>query len=200
VECEVIMFDYPLQKTNRYLMVMLLLLTSGYIKADSYSIYKESELVASSKQEQQWQELTEYFFAAARLGDIVVIDEFIEAGFPIDIRNNKGYSALMISAYNGRPEAVNRLLVLGSNACAEDNRGNTAIMAAIFKGELRIAKRLIKADCNEDHQNNAGQTPLMYASVFGRKELQALLINRGADENKTDHNGNTAASIRDYNY
>lgn len=173
---------------------------ASYIQADTNSSAQPLEQAVAIKQKKQWKDLTQYFFAAARLGDTVVIDEFVSAGFPIDIRNNKGYSALMISAYNGRPEAVNRLLTLGANACAEDKRGNTAIMAAIFKGELRIAKRLIEADCDENHQNKSGQTPLMYASLFGREELQALLINRGADENKADYRGNTAASIGHLNY
>jgi len=183
IKYEVVMFIFYAKSVKKFLFIISVLLMSQY------------SLAEKNDQEKQWQKLTQYFFAAARLGDTAIINEFVNAGFPIDIKNRKGYTALMISSYNGRPEAVNKLLTLGANACAEDNRGNTAVMAAIFKGEFSIAKRLIAADCNENHQNNAGQTPLMYASLFGREELKALLIDQGADENQADNSGNTAASI-----
>lgn len=183
IKYEVVMFVFYAKSVKKFLFIISVLLMSQY------------SLAEKNDQEKQWQKLTQYFFAAARLGDTAIINEFVNAGFPIDIKNRKGYTALMISSYNGRLEAVNKLLTLGANACAEDNRGNTAVMAAIFKGEFSIAKRLIAADCNENHQNNAGQTPLMYASLFGREELKALLIDQGADENQADNSGNTAASI-----
>jgi ankyrin repeat protein len=196
------MFIFYEKVLKKSLFIICLLLMSQYSQAEKNDVYsydeqsqRSNEQNINSDQKKQWQELMQYFFAAARLGDAAVIDEFVNAGFPIDIKNMKGYTALMISSYNGRPETVNKLLTLGANACAEDKRGNTAVMAAIFRGEFSIAKRLIEADCNENHQNNAGQTPLMYASLFGREELKILLIDRGADKNKADKSGNTAASI-----
>lgn len=196
------MFIFYEKALKKSLFIICLLLIFQYSQAEKNDVHsyneqtqRSNEKTINSDQKNQWQELMKYFFAAARLGDTAVIDEFVNAGFPIDIKNMKGYTALMISSYNGRPKAVNKLLTLGANACSEDKRGNTAVMAAIFRGEFSIAKRLIAADCNENHQNNAGQTPLMYASLFGREELKALLIDRGADENQADKSGNTAASI-----
>ena len=123
----------------------------------------------------------EYFFAAARIGDIVLLNEFVQAGLPIDYANSKGYTALILSAYNGQASTVEWLIEQGANPCAEDKRGNSALMGAIFKGELSIAKRLISADCNANHQNKAGQTPLMFASLFEQTELINALLERGAD-------------------
>ena len=143
--------------------------------------------------------LLPYYFSAARIGDNEVIKTFVEAGLPVDITNEKGYTALMIATYNGQHAAVKQLLAFNANACAEDKRGNTALMAAIFKGELAIGKTLLTADCNENHQNNTGQTPLMYASLFGREKIQQLLIERGADIDLRDHAGNSASSIELFN-
>ncbi len=89
------------------------------------------------------QQLRDYFFNAARFGDNEVLDEFIRAGYDLNSADDKGYTALILAAYNGHGETVERLLAAGADACAEDKRGNTALLGAIFKGELGIAKRLL---------------------------------------------------------
>jgi len=155
---------------------------------------------ASEITEQQvYKELMPYFYAAARTGDNEVITEFLNAGLPIDIKNPKGYTALMIATYNGKKSTVNTLISQGANVCAQDNRGNTALMAAVFRGELSIAKTLMLEDCDENQQNKAGQTAVMYASLFGREALRTLLIERGADINLQDNSGNSAATIEQLN-
>ena len=59
--------------------------------------------------------LHDYFFAAARSGEVSVLKEFMKAGFPVDARNDQSYTALMIAAYQGQPEAV-RVLIEGGAA------------------------------------------------------------------------------------
>ncbi|WP_461536965.1 ankyrin repeat domain-containing protein [Spongorhabdus nitratireducens] len=115
--------------------------------------------------------LTDYFFAAARTNDAVLIETFVSEGFPIDIQNQKGYTALMVATYHGQQDAFDKLLQYDANPCVQDNRGNTALMAAIFRGELGMAYRLMKSDCNLKHENNAGQTAEAFARVFGRKDI-----------------------------
>ena len=85
-------------------------------------------------QDDSYQELVPYFYAAARTGDKEVIIQFIDAGFPINAKNTKGYTALMIATYNGHSNVVNQQLAQGSDVCEQDKRGNTALMAAIFRG------------------------------------------------------------------
>ncbi|MGL4712337.1 MAG: ankyrin repeat domain-containing protein, partial [Shewanella sp.] len=58
----------------------------------------------------QVQLLVDYFFAAARTGDITVLAHFLDAGFPIDQRNSQSYTALMVAAYNGHAAATDLLL------------------------------------------------------------------------------------------
>jgi len=123
----------------------------------------------------QYDSLFAYYFAAARTNDIAVIEQFVNAGIPIDSYNNKGYTALMIATYHGNKNTVNTLLHLGANACLEDNRGNTALMAAIFRGEFSIAKTLVSLDCDNAHQNKAGQTAEQFAQTFGQQKVIELL-------------------------
>ncbi len=123
----------------------------------------------------QYNSLFAYYFAAARTNDTQVIEQFVDAGIPIDSFNNKGYTALMIATYHGNKNTVNTLLQLGANACLEDNRGNTALMAAIFRGEFSIAKTLVSLDCDNAHQNKAGQTAEQFAQTFGQQKVLDLL-------------------------
>jgi ankyrin repeat protein len=136
-----------------------------------------SVIAASSQTEvqSQYQNLLAYYFAAARTDDTDVIQQFVEAGIPINSFNEKGYTALMIATYHGNKNSVNTLLQLGANACLEDNRGNTALMAAIFRGEFSLAKTLVSLDCDNNHQNKAGQTAEQFAQTFGQQKVLDLL-------------------------
>lgn len=116
----------------------------------------------------QVQLLVDYFFAAARTGDITVLEHFLDAGFPIDQRNSQTYTALMVAAYNGQEAATDVLLEHGANACLQDKRGNTAIMGAVIKAEFTIVKRLYAKECDANLTNNAGMTLAEFARYWGQ--------------------------------
>lgn len=140
-------------------------------------------------------QLQTYYFDAARQGDVEMLKTFIASHYPLDAQDDKGYTALILAAYNGQSKAVEQLLNAGANACVQDKRGNTALMGAIFKGELKIARRLMATECNPDQRNGAGQTAAMYAGLFKRVELLNDLARKGADLNAEDAVGNTAARL-----
>lgn len=141
------------------------------------------------------QQLQEYLFDAARAGRVEVLQEFIRAGYDLNTRTEKGYTALILAAYHGHAPAVDLLLQGGADPCAEDVRGNTALMGAIFKGELAIARKLMQAECAPNHRNKAGQTPAMYAALFQRTELLQALRERGADLDAEDAAGNRVDAL-----
>lgn len=116
----------------------------------------------------QVQLLVDYFFAAARTGDITVLEHFLDAGFPIDQRNSQTYTALMMAAYNGQEAATDLLLEHGANACLQDKRGNTAMMGAVIKAEFTIVKRLYAKECDANLTNNAGMTLTEFARYWGQ--------------------------------
>ncbi len=118
-------------------------------------------------------QLTAYFFSAAKTGEVEVLTEFLNNGFPVDQRNGQSYTALMMATYYGHKNAVETLLDSGANACLKDKRGHTAMMGAIIKAEWGIAKRLYKEDCKKAH--SSGKTLAQFAAVFGQTDkLQAL--------------------------
>lgn len=140
-------------------------------------------------------QLDGYLFDAARRGDTAMLGEFISSGYDLNRTDGKGYTALILAAYNGRKDAVNQLLGAGADPCAEDKRGNTALLGAIFKGEVMIARQLMRAECAPNHRNHAGQTPAMYAALFQRAEILEDLRQRGADMQARDAAGNSVQSL-----
>jgi ankyrin repeat protein len=141
------------------------------------------------------QALKDYFFDAARRGDVAMLKEFVAARYDLEMRDAKGYTALILATYHGHEDASRLLIESGANPCATDARGNTALMGAIFKGELTISRMLMKAGCDPNQRNNAGQTPAMYAALFGRIEVLKALAARGADLRASDAAGNSAQSL-----
>lgn len=122
--------------------------------------------------------LSPYFFAAARSGETTVLKEFILAGFPVDLKNEASYTALMIAAYQGQARAVDLLLKAGADACIRDKRGHTALMGAMIKAEWQIARQLYAIDCDQDNNAKATDaitdksqmTAAQFAEKFGQTE------------------------------
>ncbi|MFC3608743.1 ankyrin repeat domain-containing protein [Stutzerimonas tarimensis] len=141
------------------------------------------------------QQLRGYLLHAARTGDQAMLEEFIGAGFDLNVTDAKGYTALILAAYHGHRDSVERLLEAGADPCIQDLQGNTALMGAIFKGEIRIARRLMSAACSPDQRNANGQTAAMYAALFQRAELLEALREQGADLTLTDRLGNSVERL-----
>lgn len=123
-------------------------------------------------------DLSRYFFAAARSGETTVLQQFIQAGFPVNLPNEGSYTALMIAAYQGHARAVDVLLKAGANACLRDKRGHTALMGAMIKAEWDIARQLYAIDCDQQSSAKATDTitdksqmtAAQFAEKFGQSE------------------------------
>lgn len=136
------------------------------------------------------------YFDAAREGDIATLGAYYAAGLNPNVADKKGYTALILSAYHGKTDAVEYLLSQANvNACQEDNSGNTALMGAIFKGNFGAIKALINADCDIDQANSQGQTAAMFATLFNRTDTIAALTDAGADLTAKDSSGNSLIDI-----
>ncbi|MCH7292712.1 ankyrin repeat domain-containing protein [Acinetobacter genomosp. 15BJ] len=127
------------------------------------------------------EEVVELFFSAAKIGNVDVLQEFLKHGFPIDVQDHSGYSALMMASYYGQKEAVNILIQQGANRCLRDKRGHTALMGAIVKAEWGIAKQLRQVDCDLNAEKTGQLTAEQFAIQFGQqqrlKQIQAELSN-----------------------
>lgn len=145
-------------------------------------------------------EQVEAYFKAAKAGEKEKLQKSLEAGMPIDIQNDDGYTALIYATYYGHRDAARYLLSATdkhgkkANPCLGDKKGNTALFGALFKGFDDLATELLPL-CETDIMNNQGQTPLMYASLFGRADMAKKLLEKGADPLKKDFAGYDAVSL-----
>lgn len=122
------------------------------------------------------QELVDLFLAAAKIGNQEVIQEFLKHGFPVDVKNRQGFTALMMATYYGHQDVVTTLLKHGADRCLRDNKGNTALMGALFKMEFSIAKQLRQIDCDANVKQSGQKTTAEFAKVIGQeKQLQKII-------------------------
>jgi ankyrin repeat protein len=91
------------------------------------------------------------FIAEVSKNNEEAVDLFIKAGIPIDAKNDKGQTALMIAAEQGYVSLVDRLAALNAPLLNHaDAGGNTALMNAARQGQEQSIKALIAkgADVN----------------------------------------------------
>src|SRR5215813_8996015 len=104
-----------------------------------------------------------------------------------------GMTALMLATWHQRPDAVRRLLQLGSDPDHQDKDGDVALHGAAWLGNTSIVGLLLDAKANPNVKNKLGGTPLMWAASYGKDPVVRILLERGADARIKDVDGVTAA-------
>ncbi|WP_422613942.1 ankyrin repeat domain-containing protein [Aliivibrio logei] len=62
-----------------------------------------------------YNELTNLYYAAIRTGNDEVLSQFLNAGFPVNQINNQSYTALMTAACYGHQSSIELLLKKGKS-------------------------------------------------------------------------------------
>ena len=161
---------------------------AGCVHLPEKPSYTKADPAALRRYDADW-------FDAARVGRIDILRGLLDAGYPIDAVDSHGYTAVILSAYDGQPAALDFLLSAKADPCIGDRNGNTALMGALFKGESKIARRLVDTQCPIDKTNNAGETALDFATLFGRLDLVPVLVAQGADPNHVDARGESLLDL-----
>ena len=127
----------------------------------------------------------------------------------IDIKNEKGWTPLMLAARNSDTDSnidtVKLLIECGANIKSQNNDGWTTLMMAVRCGNmddsnLNIIKILIESGANLNIQNNGKLTALMMAAQFNNTtnnniETVKLLIDAGADIYLMNNQGKTVLEL-----
>lgn len=132
------------------------------------------------------------FLQAAESGDRAAIGLFLEGGVGTEIRNERGWTALMLAAFSGQHEVVELLLKHGADVYSSDQGGNSALHWAAFSGHVESARLLVEHHADVDARSNFGWTPLLQATARRHLEVVMLLINQGANLDLCARDGNTA--------
>ncbi|MGW0336437.1 ankyrin repeat domain-containing protein [Streptomyces sp. NPDC003011] len=116
-------------------------------------------------------ELATKVFDLARQGQTEALVEYVDAGVPANLTNDRGDCLVMLAAYHGHADAVRALLARGADPDRINDRGQTPLAGAVFKGETEVVEALLKAGADP-----AAGTPSAVdtARMFARTEVLEL--------------------------
>ncbi|MBI3902288.1 MAG: ankyrin repeat domain-containing protein [Nitrosomonadales bacterium] len=132
------------------------------------------------------------FLKAVEMGNSATIGRFLSRGTNLEVRDERGWSPLMIAAANGNEEIAALLLRSGADVRATDNAGYTPLHWAAFNGHDKVVKLLIEQGSDPNALSNFGWSSLMQAATRGHCAAAELLIKGGADVNLSNTEGWTA--------
>lgn len=99
----------------------------------------------------------------------------IDSGLPVNLKDTKGNTLLMLSSYNGNFKTTKMLLSKGAKVDERNDKFQTPLAGAAFKGYLDIVKLLVQNGADTNADNGLGMTPLSFAMMFGRKDVVKYL-------------------------
>lgn len=114
--------------------------------------------------------LARQLFDHARAGRTAELVEYVEAGIPVDLRDEAGNSLLMLAAYYGHAESVAALAALGANVNRLNDQGRSPIAGAVFKKHLEVVDVLLDAGADP---RAGSMSALTTALAFGLDDLVA---------------------------
>lgn len=113
------------------------------------------------------QNLANRLFTMAREGDADTLEQYLDAGTPVNLCNHNGDTLLMLAAYHGHAKTVSALIQHGADVDQTNDRGQTPLAGAVFKSEDAVVDALVRAGADP----HAG-TPsaIATATMFGRDD------------------------------
>jgi hypothetical protein len=124
------------------------------------------------------------FLRSAEDGNRKIVGTFLSAGREIiDVRDERGWTPLMISSFNGNEEVARLLIDSGADIHIKDKSGYSPIHWSAFNGYTEIVKLLITKGADVNAQSDHGWTALLQAATRGHTSTCAALIAGGADVN-----------------
>lgn len=134
----------------------------------------------------------ESFFKAVEEGDENVTQIFLSCGVDLEARDEREWTPLMVSSFNGNEAFALLLLKCGAKISVQDKNGYTPLHWAAFSGFTEVVKLLLDKGANANTQSLYGWTALMQAATRGHLLPCAYLIANHADVNLKSVDGWTA--------
>jgi ankyrin repeat protein len=128
----------------------------------------EATGVTTPTEESRYAELQQLALDYAREGESLGLERMIAAGLPVNLRNHKGHTLLMLAAYHGHAATTAVLLDRGADPDARNDRGQTPLGGAAFKGHDAVVKLLLDHGADAKADQGFGITAVGYAFMFGR--------------------------------
>ena len=132
------------------------------------------------------------FIKAAESGKRDVIALFLSSGANVDTYDDRLWTPLMISSFNGDEETAKLLIRSGANIHHRDGAGYTPLHWAAFNGFSKVVQMLLSKHADVNARSNHGWTPLLQAATRGHLSVSFMLIESGADVNAASNDGWTS--------
>jgi hypothetical protein len=100
----------------------------------------------------------------------------LDAGAPVDCRDDFCSTALMMAAANGHVDVLAKLLGRGADVDAVNSSQNTALHWAALTGKAAAVRVLIEAGCDMCVENLQGKTAVMGAASAGHEDVTVALL------------------------
>jgi len=120
---------------------------------------------------------------------------FLSSGVDLEVKDERGWTPLMIAAANGKEILAKLLIHSGARLMARDMNGFTPLHWAALKGMSNIVELLISKEVDVDSQSKFKWTALMQACTKGHYQVCSILLAAGANANLTNSEGSTALQI-----
>lgn len=134
---------------------------------------------------------------AALNGQVDAIEILLEFGANVHVRNDCGYTPVMVAAYERHAEAVSKLLEGGANPNDEAGFSGSALLLASGSGRWRLStlRALIEGGANVKPKHPSGFTPIQNIAKFGLEDEMAYLIEQGCEVDHPQYDGFTPLVI-----
>lgn len=129
---------------------------------------------------------------AAETGDMARVRASLAAKTPVDVRDGRGRTALLIATHNNRVDVARLLISNGANVNAKDKIGDTPFLYAGAEGRNEILKMTLANGADLKDTNRYGGTALTPAAHHGHAETVRILLKTKIDVNQVNKLGWTA--------
>jgi hypothetical protein len=118
--------------------------------------------------QQEQQQIVAVAMDLARDGRTADLAQFLDHGFPVDLRDPAGNTLLMLAAYHGHLDTVSTLVARGADVDRRNGRDQSPVAGAMFKGEDEVVRVLVAAGADLD---SGSPTARETARLFGQQHL-----------------------------
>lgn len=129
---------------------------------------------------------------AAEAGDLATVRRLLDAGTPVDSRDARRRTALLLATHGNHPAVAQLLIARGADVNAQDDQRDSAFLLAGARGRLEILRLTLAAGADLQSTNRYGGTALIPACHYGHVETVRELLKTAIDVDHVNRLGWTA--------
>ena len=132
------------------------------------------------------------FLSAAAAGDVAAVRRALDAGAPIESRDARGRTPLLLATHGGHVAAAQLLMARGADVNAQDDQRDSAFLLAGARGHTEIVRAALAHGADWRITNRFGGTALIPACERGHVETVRVLLATDIDVDHVNNLGWTA--------